>query len=90
MRAFQHFDKDNSGTINRDELKEALKVRVWGEGAFVVEQAGGTGFHLLAGLEHQSSCTVRVCCSAGAHARAALPHAAPGVRVCGHHGGRGD
>jgi hypothetical protein len=26
MRAFQHFDTDNSGTISKEELKEALKV----------------------------------------------------------------
>ncbi len=24
--AFQHFDTDNSGTISRDELRDALKV----------------------------------------------------------------
>ena len=29
LRAFKHFDTDGSGTISRDELRAALKVRAW-------------------------------------------------------------
>lgn len=37
--AFQHFDTDNSGTISKEELRVALKVRMR-------PGRGGTGAHL--------------------------------------------
>lgn len=38
--AFQHFDIDNSGTINKDELRQALQVRsTWCQFAAVAADA---------------------------------------------------
>lgn len=45
--AFLHFDKDNSGTISREELREALRVRVLGEGGVWGGVAGAGGMQAM-------------------------------------------